>query len=272
MQIFFILKKKQAKRPFQATLLSLSAADFTTSATLLFFGVYDMLIANGIVSLTGFLEIVNEVALDLSIITSLVHVIYIAIQRLFAVLCPIKFQLLFTKFRCMLGLLLIWLLAVSYCVWSSLEKQKGTPTFFILSVTILVCNALLILSYVVICFKVVKSRTHPRSRSRLESKVLCNSILVASAFIICTIPFTLQHLEVLRPTTFYQFIIPVWFLFLNVVLDPFIYFLFKYAKVSRQTCLLPLTKRPLTERRETNRLLLSRRSSKQATKQTTTEL
>ena len=271
-QIFFIIKKKHAKRPFEATLLSLSSADLITSGTLVTFGIYDILLAKGIVSLTKFIEIMNEAALDLSIITSLVHVIYIAIQRLLAVLSPIKFQLSFTKFRCSVGLIFIWILSSVYCTWSSLEKRKGTPTFYILSLTIVVCSILLSISYFIICWKVMTSRTYPRTRGGVEAKVLCNSMLVGSAFVICTIPFTLKHLKVYEPANFYQFIIPLWLLFLNVVLDPFIYFLFKYANISLQTCLCPFAKRSSEQRRQTHNMLLSRRSSKQATRQTTTEL
>ena len=269
-QMFFIIKKKQAKRPFEATLLSLSSADTITSCTLLIFGIYDLLMNEGIISSNEFLEIMNEAALDLSIITSLVHVIYIAIQRLFAVLLPIKFQILFTKFRCALGLILIWCLSAAFCIWSSLEKPKGTPTFYILSLIIIVCSILLIISYSVICCKVFQSKSYPRSRDNMEKKVLCNSILVGSAFIVCTVPFTLQHLKVYEPTDFYQFIIPIWMLFLNIVLDPFIYFLFKYVKTFRQTCLSLFAKHPSKQRKRNDEMLLSRRSSKQATKQTTT--
>ena len=268
-QMFFIVKKKQAKRPFEATLLSLSSADLITSCTLLIFGIYDLLMNEKIISSNEFLETMNEAALDLSIIASLVHVIYIAIQRVFAVLLPIKFQILFTKFRCALGIILIWCLSAAFCIWSSLEKPKVTP-FYILSIIIIVCSILLIISYSVICCKVFRSRSYPRARGSMETKVLCNSILVGTAFIVCTIPFTLQHLKVYEPTDFYQFIIPRWMLFLNVVLDPFIYFLFKYVKTFRQTCLSLFTKRPSKQRKRNDEMLLSRRSTKQATKQTTT--
>lgn len=270
-QMFCIVKKKEAKRPFDATLLSLSIADLVTSATLLFFGIYDLLSTYRVVSETEFLNSVNEAALDLSIITSLVHVMFIAIQRLCAVLCPINFRLLFTTFRCKLGLTFIWIVAAVYCIWSSMEKAKGTPTFFILSITIIVCIALLLFSYSVICCKVVKSRSFARSRRSAEPAVLYNSLMVASAFVICTIPFTLQQLGAFEPISFYQFIIPTWCLFFNVVLDPFIYFLFKRIKASKTTW-FPCSKRMSNSRTAVENQLISRCSSKQATKQTITEL
>ena len=270
-QMCCIAKKKQAKRPFEATLLSLSIADFITAVTLLCFGVYDVLLAYEIVSLKRALEIIHEAALDLSIITSLVHVMYIAVQRLCAVLLPVSFHLSFTTFRCSLGLLLIWTLSAIYCIWSAVKKADGTPTFFILSVAILACACLLFLSYSCISYKVVRSRSISGTGSPIDLTVLCNSVFVASAFVLCTIPFTMVHLSVFKPTNFYQFIVPSWCLFLNIILDPFIYFLFKYIRASGKYGLLRFVRCSASERSTTNLLFRSRQSSNQ-TKQATTEL
>ena len=237
LQMSCILKKAQTKLPFDLTVLSLSVADIITALALLVFGIYDVLVAQDIVSAVSYLENINEAALDLSIVTSLIHVEYIAVQRLLAVLYPIRFHILFTKFRCKVGLVFIWLVCAAYCTWSSWEKTRNSPSFIIMSYTIIISIFFLLLSYLTICFKVFRKRRISRTTSRNDHTIFFNSLLVATAFLVCTIPFTLQTLGIIKSNTFYQFIIPKWVLFLNIILDPIIYFLLKYYRIHSHKCL-----------------------------------
>lgn len=215
------------------TLLSLSIADVITASSLLFYGSYELLLSGDIVKSVEAIHSVYEIALDLSLVTSLLHVAFIAVQRLFAVIRPLLLHVMFTKSRCKFGLVSIWLISLIYCGWSSWAKSTGPGSLIVTAYLIVSSAMLLILSYSLICYYIYNKRNIFNNRRRQQCSVIAYPIFVTAAFIICTVPLAIAFFKLYVPCNFYQFIIPRWFLYVNSVFDPILYFLFKDCRLRK---------------------------------------
>ena len=232
-QISLITRRSNTKTPYEMTLLSLSIADVITASSLLFYGIYELLLSRDIVESVDALHFMYEIALDLSLVTSLLHVVFIAVQRLFAVIRPLLLHVMFTKSRCRLGLACIWLISLIYCGWSSWAKSAGSGSLIVTAYLIVSSAMLLIPSYSLICYHIYYKRKKSNNRRRQQCTVIAYPIFVTAAFIICTVPLAIAFFKLYVPCNFYQFIIPRWFLYVNSIFDPILYFLFKDCRIRK---------------------------------------
>ena len=123
-QIHMISQQQNMKNPFQITLLSLSTADLLTAITLLLDGgIYALKILRIIPAHDTF-TVVQTALYGFSLSSSMLHVIFIAIQRLLAILFPLRIKSLLTKRRCYLALFLAWVTCFTFVggsLWRSLS-------------------------------------------------------------------------------------------------------------------------------------------------------
>ena len=217
-----LYKERKLKRPFQMTILSLTVADLLNCIWLTvagptfppvthkMFPVYHQIFS----SLIAF-----------SLITSLLHLMFVSLQRLVAVLFPFRSKHLITSQRCVIVLALIWPTTGIVVALFYLLNLKETM-FILVPVLTFTCALLLIVSYSYICYRVwLRKRLASTVSSSQSEYILLYSVLVTVLFIICTFPANVAIMyyrrlhDNLKYVTFLQW--------LNPVVDPSIYFLSK---------------------------------------------
>ena len=130
-QIRMITRKRKTRQPFQITLLSLSVADLLIAITLLTSGVDYLLISLNIAHFKGWFYLVQLSFYGFSLLSSMLHVSFIALQRLLAVLYPLRIKRILTGRRCLIAIAVIWVLCSGYITWGMLNligsvKKSGS--------------------------------------------------------------------------------------------------------------------------------------------------
>ena len=219
-QIAVMIYKKKRRLPFDKTLLSLAFADFFSS---LFWGLFW-------ISSDSLLFSVYLVGSYLSIISSLLHAVFIAAQRFFAVFLPIKFRIYFKEKFCTICLIILWIISLPLCGLMGLYKR---PT--VMSYVIFPSGGLLVVLYSLICYRVHLQRrsvsaVSASSRQQNDStyRILAYSILITTVFLLCTIPFAVSVLGS-SPGKCYEFVL----ISMNPVVDAVMYFAFNHLRKHR---------------------------------------
>lgn len=246
-QIVLIIRKKKTKLPFEKTLLSLASADLLVSmcGTLLLIFHYCLSYDEGDTSL-HLLATIFGVGMIFSIFSSIFHALFIAAQRFFAVFLPIKFKLFFRCRICIICLVVIWIISFSLSLYVGNLTQIR-----LLSYAIYAVGCLLGICYILICYQVHcqrRSRIAMSSSSHQQNnptcKILVYSILVTSAFIICTLPVAIALQRIFQGRILSPFILQFCgvLLALNPVFDSLLYFIFNHVKQieSGYCCILGL--------------------------------
>ena len=222
-QIASLLYSKRTKLPFDVSLISLAAADLSVS--LVFF------IGNVIQVIDKSLRqnIADIVMCDLifSSTSSTCHLVFIAIQRLIAVQCPLRFAIWLTRERCIRVIATLWVFSILVTVPAVTSGgqtyMEGTSYLPIpIGIVLSIC-------YGIICYRMLvrKNIAVSGNVSNQNSKIVLYSVIVSAAYIISTWPLSIgmglkANLDLL--ISLYM---------MNAVLDPIIYFLFQYCKSAR---------------------------------------
>ena len=232
-QIALMIHKKKTKVPFEKTLLSLAFADSLASISHCLFFALTYLHFRGFV-------VIPRVAIGLlaslvafSIYSSLIHSIFIAVQRIYAVLLPFKFRIHFTSAVCLVSIVVVWAVSLTLSVFVIyLENFIGHP-FIIVAV-----SGVLVLCYIMICYHVRVQRrraavsANPQQQNDLACRTLVYSILVTAAFLICMLPNAIYILS-RSDSVFAQKFTELMFT-LNSVADSLLYFVF--PQISQKKC------------------------------------
>ena len=244
LQVKSIACKAKIKSPFEITLLSLAAADVIVSATAVVGYTVILLISNSVIQLDNFhgFILLNPLVTYLSVSSSLLHVSYLAVQRLLVVLFPLNFKHKSNK-RCVIAIALIWLSSAIYILLIILKFYR---LFTILAYLTIICSVVLALSYSCICYR-IKKRIHllasQRSTSHASSQVvliqnqsvLAYSMCVTVAFLICNAPNAVIVLIGFSACRMVRNL-SEWLLYLNSAFNPLLYFLFDYFKQGLILC------------------------------------
>ena len=247
LELVVIIRQKKYKEVFGLSLTSLCIADIIGSLTLSLAGGLRLISYPGRETFpiyektslaTGWK--VGHGSLQFAVGTSFMHIVFIAIQRLFAVLLPLKFKANFTYARCAAGIIITWLIMFIY----------GTFAFFFSKVLlnmsyylVLVMELILIITYGAITFKTwrddkKRASLQPKANSQATTddavnKVLFHSLAVTFAFLICTLPHSVfyiylvvQRLTAYHDLSTYHTVNSL--ISINPFLDPLIYFFFQY--------------------------------------------
>lgn len=229
-QILSTIRGGRRRTPFDLSILSLSIADFLSSNFTFFFMVYWHLVHNSIVHLVHSIDIIGMVCMQYGIISSMFHLVFIAVQRVFAVTLPIEFRFRFTPRFCHISITFISILSLASSV-----LNVFVATYDIIGYVVLASEVLLVVTYSIIC-GVVKKRdsamklisAYSLEKRKIFRHTFSYSMYVSFAFILCTLPATLYSVKwIKRVDPSYVFEWVRWMFYLNPTIDSIIYFHFK---------------------------------------------
>ena len=218
-EVASLVHAKRTKLPFDITLVSLAISDLLLALFLAITTVLNYVLPIGITS-TLYRKIFIFFFFLLSS-SSALHMLFIAIQRLIAVLYPLKVSILITRKRSAITLLLLWLISItaSIPITNYIYQRIVISTPFISAIIVVVC-------YFIISLNMMKRRAQAvTGQQRQNISVLVYSVSITVIFLICTLPFAIfaiqEHVPLARMS------LPSYVLhlfYLQVVLDPILYF------------------------------------------------
>ena len=226
-EMILILKGRQYRVPFQMSVLSLAVTDLLASLSLA--------ISNTLVLVLKldppYPEILTEVhrlSVVFSTISSQLYVIFIAMQRLIAVLLPFSCKRIVTSFRCSVCLALIWI--ISLTVTGLIQNMAD----YIHALTV-ATGVVIALLYALIVYRV---RNRPiTGSSNSGSEVTLYSGILFLLYVACYFPFVCSAIIYGKDKGFDGPWITVFYLYwLNIVTNPSVYFLFKVFKGGFRRC------------------------------------
>ncbi len=226
--------KNQNNSVFALAVLSLNIADLMTSFVILISGVVRLLRLFGIFDLSLSKKMIYPLitALTFSLMSSIFHVVFIAIQRLIAVVFPLKVKQILTKRRCYIILPSLWVTSIAIAIIAHINYKLAFTS--LAYVGILICISLVVM-YTVICYKIMNRNTvnnnnseeRQRRRQKSERGVMIYSVAITIVFIICFAPKILSSF-VTYPM--YLGIISDMMYSINPFFDTLLYFLWSHCR------------------------------------------
>ena len=216
-QLSHLLRNSQLT-VFNRTLLSLGISDLLSCLSFISNG-----IANALKSRPGIAYTLTS--MNVFIVGSVFHMIFIGIQRLVAVKTPLKVNLIFNSTRCTISLALLWVAASTYGIVVSRIFTDYAPIANSLSV--FTTGVTLLTLYAGIACK-IKQRNRPicrgtqSKRNKQNRLVFLHSLLVTFAFICSYFPFAIEKLF-LSSFLLSRFIFDT-LMAMNPIINPCIYF------------------------------------------------
>ena len=200
-EIASLVYAKRTKLPFDITLISLAASDLMLAATALLIGIFPYF-ASAKVTRTWYGKLSVSCIYTPSL-SSALHMVFIAIQRLIAVLYPLKLTTWMTRKRCVITICLLWLFSMGPSVIVAV-KFNANQLYFMYSP--LISASIILICYIIINIKMLKRRRFAVSGQPSQSiHVLVYSICISAIFLICNLPYTVYALlypsDVLRKGT-----------------------------------------------------------------------
>ena len=254
-----LLAKRPERSSFITTLLSLSSANILSGLAYILPTTMGLLAST--LSMTLFdLILVRYVLVStmlFSIFSSLFHIVIITIERLVAVLFPMRLQFWITKTRTIICLIAAWVIsaiiaASPFYRFKNIKDLKSIvradqsmiDLVFTLSIFIVAIGILMLCVYVIITYKMIKRPLLQAGRLRgsnisrqsaeshisftpSEKKVIVNSVTVTACFILCTFPTAMTMLFLIK--TIYVRVFET-LIALRAFLDSIIYFFCIYYK------------------------------------------
>ena len=227
--IWLIYRKKSQRTVFDVTLWSLGLADFLTSAMIFSFGV------------TGTMGLSKEKPIMIFLwsgglstqLISFLHMLFIAIQRLGAIIYPLTFRMHFTIWRSYVTLFVLWALTA---VFSTLLAVVISPNVLFMTICIFASGGILIVLYSAICCKIRRNKrlaqVAPKVNRNASYRVRVHSFVVMLVFIICTFPYAFT---VIYPLGWAGSLVTDILFALNAFVDPLVYFLVSYCRHNQVT-------------------------------------
>ena len=216
--------------PFQMTLLSLAVADLLTCLSAPICNTIFLLVKE---EEREDFSVVYGATVAFSTISSQMHVIFITIQRLIAVLFPFSCKRILTSFRCSLVLALIW--AISLATIGVFQHLSLGIPFMTLATAIVIA-----LSYALIVYR-IRNRpivtAYDADRSTGSTSVIIYSGILFVLFVSCYFPYVFNYILYSMIKKTHETPVALFFLFwLNSVTNPLVYFLFKVCKGRSLKC------------------------------------
>ena len=220
-EIVLLLHAKRTKLPFDIALISLAASDLITSLALSI-----VIITQEIKTINGALIWIIKLYVLVLIgsgISSAFHMIFIAVQRLVAVLYPLNLSIWITRKRSTITICLMW--ATSAAATVPIYGNGQNMRF--LAYSSFIFAGAIILCYAMINYKIITRRQLSVTVNSTQNlQVLFHSICVTAIFFGCTLTFSIAQLINSPDMIFYGIYVYI----LQVVLNPIAYFFFKFLK------------------------------------------
>ena len=229
LEIVSLVYAKRTKLPFDISLISLAASDLMLAVTIVPIGILPNFLHTSAKWVWYYkLSLSCTYASSLS---SALHMLFIAIQRLIAVLYPLKLTIWMTRKHCSITICVLWLVSTACSVISveSIAFQK------FLMYSPLISASAIVICYISINIKMLKRKRLGVSGQSLQSiHVLAYSICITAIFMICTFPYTFYGILQLHGIVRGAFPIYALHLFyVQVILDPVVYFFSHIWKKNR---------------------------------------
>ena len=238
-EIASLIYAKRTTLPFDITIISLAISDLLFVLTPLVLDGFIYGVPNWIASEWYYMALVY--CTYSSIFSSVLHMVFIAIQRLIAVLYPLKASIWITRKRCIITVLLLWL--------ASVAAAAPVPMGLYIYNRIILFSPFVSAGVIATCYFVINLRLMTRKaptggdQQGQNISILVYSISVTAIFMICIFPSTLYTLNQNVPVSKMQYPDYATYLFyLQAVLDPIVYFFFQFWKRGRCTLCCSLCK------------------------------
>ena len=233
--LYLLLHKHGEKSAFEITLLSLAIGDLILALSQVAMSSLEILIFKdkSTETMDAAFVYIGHIS-STTINSSFLHIVLIAGQRFIATLYPFHIKRVFTRNICACVLIGIWLVSIIITALRAIKSHDSDKWFGYLWVP---CEVTVGLLYTIVCFHVFsKRRQFVTSRNeilRQNRAILCLSLIITSAFFVCTLPDVLVVFGTLsiksnNPVN----ILP----FLHAMLNPLIYLLFNYLKARGGLC------------------------------------
>ena len=211
-EIAMIAKIRRKKRIYEIILLSLSMSDCM-------FGLSNVVVSSIYLSNTnsyGELLETAYISYAFFILTSIFHLIYIAVDRVMIVLKPLQYKSIFTSKRQKIGIAILWILAfvIGVTTYTAYELTEMEPAVsdtqnqpvsqnnfqkdiqLVLSIVIVVLDFSMVVSYGIIIYRMSykKRKTFtPKSAKHERLPILC--VLIAAVFVLFTMPYAITRVS-----------------------------------------------------------------------------
>ena len=216
-----LVRSRRTELPFDITLISLAASDLMLAVSI--FVINFILYFQPKLETTIWFAGLYTFCIYSSCLSSTLHMLFIAVQRLIAVLYPLKVSILITRKRCITTICILWLISIAASLPVSLNFKKYQIVFTYIP---LVTACVIVVCYVIINIKMwTRKRPTASGQSSNNMSVLIYSISITAIFMACTFPYTIY--AILYPQNVLKWIIPPYALcmfYFQVILDPIVYF------------------------------------------------
>ena len=211
-EIAMIGKIRLKKRIYEIILLSLSVSDCM-------FGLSNVVVLSIYLSNTnsyGELLETAYISYAFFILTSIFHLIYIAVDRVMIVLKPLQYKSIFTSKRQKIGIAILWILAfvIGVTTYTAYELTEMEPAVsdrqnqpvsqnnfqkdiqLVLSIVIVVLDFSMVVSYGIIIYRMSykkRKKLTPKSAKHERLPILC--VLIAAVFVLFTMPYAIARVS-----------------------------------------------------------------------------
>ena len=211
-EIAMIGKIRLKKRIYEIILSSLSVSDCM-------FGLSNVVVSSIYLSNTnsyGELLETAYISYAFFILTSIFHLIYIAVDRVMIVLKPLQYKSIFTSKRQKIGIAILWILAfvIGVTTYTAYELTEMEPAVsdrqnqpvsqnnfqkdiqLVLSIVIVVLDFSMVVSYGIIIYRMSykkRKKLTPKSAKHERLPILC--VLIATVFVLFTMPYAIARVS-----------------------------------------------------------------------------
>ena len=225
-EITMIAKIRRKKRIFEIILMSLSISDCM-------FGLSNVIVSSIYISNSKKYDELLETVYTCNtffVLTSIFHLIFIAVDRVMIVLKPFQYETIFTKKRLKIGIAVLWITAltigvITYIVYELTEmelpvsdklnqpvlKNRTVPLIvqqatnenegnfpkdiqLVLSIVIIMLDFSMVISYSIIIYKMSYKKTEnvvPKTAEDERLPILC--VVIATVFVLFTMPYAVAR-------------------------------------------------------------------------------
>ena len=231
-EIASLIYAKRTTLPFDITIISLAMSDLMLVLTSLVLSSFIYYVPNWIASEWYYMAFAYSTYSSFS--SSALHMLFIAMQRLIAVLYPLKTSIWITRRRSIITLSLLWL--------ASFAAAAPVPIGFYSYNRILLFSPFVAASVIATCYFIINFRMMTRKaptggdQQTQNISILVYSISVTAIFMICIFPCTVYAISqdvLMSKKRFPDY--AAYLFYLQAVLDPFVYFFFQIWKRGRCT-------------------------------------
>ena len=219
-QLALLLYSKRTKLPFDVTLINLAVSDIIAASAITVVTVLSIILPDR--SFQYNYEWCLLV-LYISCLSSGLLLVFIAFQRLFAVIYPLQFSVWFLRSRCIITICLIWAYAI-LIILPMLLNVHLYRRMLLFSPLFLSCA--MILCYATLNYHTMKRRRLVAARPMANQNRRFYSIAITAVFVSCSLPFVIYaalnpHVKVYPAQMFYIYAA-------LLIFNPLIYFLYHF--------------------------------------------